>query len=265
MMSGVCNVRGDVTLFAVSALLLAVSSALLALGSVPYVPLASVLYVRTLVALPLIFAVPGLVMLRALRVEVTASGRLVLITGLSMAVTVLGGLLLALERWLTPQGWLAWFGVVTLGGALLTAGRGSAAPIRWHVPRIRVRHLALCAAIVSVMLLTLQNAMRHHDAYVPFQYTDFWMLPDAQASNLYTIGVKNRERADEDFTIRVMVDGAIVGTWQVIVPTDQTITHTVALPAGQQAVAWLLRGKDPGEVYRSVSASLRGNELARNH
>jgi len=116
-----------------------------------------------------------------------------------------------------------------------------------------------------VVLLTLQNAMRHHDAYVPFQYTDFWMLPDAQASNLYTIGIKNREGTDEDFTVRVMVDGAIVGTWQVIVPTDQTISHTVALPEGQKAVAWLLRGKDPGEVYRSVSASLRGTELARNH
>jgi hypothetical protein len=257
MTSELFNMRRDVTLLAVSLLLLVVMSAFLALGSASYV--------RTLVALPLIFVVPGLVMLRAVRVELTASGRQVHIVGLSMAVTVLGGLLLALGSWLTTWGWLLWFGVVTLGGALFTLGRGSAAPIRWHFPRIRVRHFALCGAIVGVVVLTLQNGTRNHDAYLPFRYTDFWMLPDGQGSNLYTIGVKNGERIDEHFTVRVMVDGAIVGAWQVLVPADQTITHTLALPPGQKAVAWLLRGKDPGEVYRSVSASLHGTAWARNY
>jgi len=115
------------------------------------------------------------------------------------------------------------------------------------------------------MVLTLQNAVKNHDAYLPFRYTDFWMLPDGQASNIYTIGIKNGERIDERFTVRVMVDGAIVGTWPVTVPRDQTITNTLALPAGQKAVAWLLREKDQSEVYRSVSASLHGTALARNH
>jgi len=257
MTSALFNMRRDLTLLAVSLLLLVVMSALLALDSASYV--------RTLVALPLIFVVPGLVMLRALRVELTASGRQVLIIGLSMAVTVLGGLLLSLGSWLTTRGWLLWFGAVTLGGTLFTVGRSSAAPIPWRFPRIRVRHFALCGAIVGVVVLTMQNAMRNHDAYLPFRYTDFWMLPDGQASNLYTIGVKNGERIDEHFTVRVTVDGAFVGTWQVTVPADQTITQTLALPAGQKAVAWLLRGKNQGEVYRSVSASLHGTALARNH
>jgi len=203
-------------------------------------------------------------MLRALRVELTASERQVFIIGLSMAVTVLGGLLLALGSWLTTRGWLLWFGVVTLGGALFTFVRGSAAPVRWPFPRIQVRHFALCGAIAGVVVLTLQNAARNHDAYLPFRYTDFWMLPDGQASNLYTIGVKNGERIDEHFTVRITVDSAIVGDWQITVPADQTITQTLALPAGRKAVAWLLRGKDQGEVYRSVSASLHGTALARN-
>jgi len=249
--------RGDVALVAVSSLLLVVMSVLLALDSASYS--------RTLVAFPLIFVVPGLVMLRALRVELTASGRQVLVVGLSMAVTVLGGLLLALGSSLTTRGWLLWFGVVTLGGALFTFGRGSAAPVQWRFPSIRVRHFALCGTIAGVVVLMLQNATRNHDAYLPFRYTDFWMLPARQASNLYTIGVKNGERIDEHFTVRITVDGAIVGVWQVTVPADQMITQTLALPAGQKAVAWLLRGKDQGEVYRSVSASLHGTALARNY
>jgi len=115
-----------------------------------------------------------------------------------------------------------------------------------------------------VVVLTLQNAVRNHDAWLPFRYTDFWMVPDGQASNLYTIGIKNGEQTDEHFTVRVTVDGAMVGTWPVTVPADQTITSTLALPAGQKAVAWLLR-RDEGEVYRNVSASLQDTALARNH
>jgi len=159
---------------------------------------------------------------------------------------------------------LVWFSVATLGGALFILWQGSAAPIRWHFPRIRARHFALCGAIVCVVVLTLQNAVRNHDAWLPFRYTDFWMVPDGQASNLYTIGIKNGEQTDEHFTVRVTVDGAMVGTWPVTVPADQTITSTLALPAGQKAVAWLLR-RDEGEVYRNVSASLQDTALARNH
>jgi len=248
--------RRDMTLLAVSLLLLVVMSGFLAVDAASYV--------RTLVALPLMFVLPGLVMLRALRVELTTSARQVLVIGLSMAVTMLGGLLLSLGSWLTTWGWLLWFGMVTLGGALFTLGRGSADPIRWRFPRVRVRHFALCGAIAVVVVFTLQNAMRNHEAYLPFRYTDFWMLPDGQGSNLYIIGVRNGERVDENFTVRVMVDGAIVGTWPVTVAADQTITRALALPPGQKAVAWLLREKGQGEVYRSVSASLHGTAVARN-
>jgi len=246
----------NATLLAVSLLLVVAMSASLALGTASYL--------RTLVAFPLIFVVPGLVTLRALRIELTTLERWVLIIGLSMVVTVLGGLLLAPGSWLTPRGWLVWFSVATLGGALFNLGRGSAAQVRWHFPRIRARHFALCAAIAGVMVLTLQNAIRNHDAYFPFRYTDFWMLPDGHPSNLYTIGIKNVEGIDEHYTVRVMVDGTTVGTWPVTVPADQTITNTLALPAGQKAVAWLLRQKNQSEVYRSVSASLNGTTLAGN-
>jgi hypothetical protein len=246
-MSALSNMRRDFAFLAIGSLLVGSMIALVALAPVPYA--------RALVALPLVMVMPGAVMLNALCIDFPAPGRYVLIVGLSMATTVLGGLLLALVSWLTPLGWLLWFSVATLGGALLALGR-SPATLTWRIPRIRVRHIALCAAIIGVTVLALQNAMRHHDAYLPFPYTDFWMLPAGQASNLYTIGIKNGERVDEQFTVRVMVDGAIVGVWQVGVPADQTVTHTVMLPAGRSAVAWLFRGTDLADIYRTVSAAL---------
>jgi hypothetical protein len=246
-MSALSNMRRDLAFLASSLLLLGSMSALVALAPTSYA--------RILVALPLVMVMPGAAILNTLRIDFPAPGRCALVIGLSMATTVLGGLLLALAGWLTPLGWLLWFSVATLGGGLFALGR-SQATLTGRIPRIRVRHIALCAAIVGVTVLALQNAMRHHDAYLPFPYTDFWMLPAGQASNLYTIGIKNGERVDEQFTVRVMVDGAIVGVWQVEVPADQTVTHIVMLPAGHRAIAWLFRASDPAGVYRTVSAAL---------
>lgn len=239
--------RRDLAFLAISLFLLVIVSA--------FSVYASAWYVRTLVALPLVMVMPGAALLKALRIDLTIPGRYALIIGLSMAITVLGGLLLALRSWLTPYGWLLWFSVSTLGGAVLALERGSATST-WRTPRVRARHVGLCGAVVGVVVLTLQNAIRHHNAYLPFPYTDFWMLPARQASNLYTIGIRNGERIDEQFTVRVMVDGSVVGVWQVSVAQDQTVTHTVMLPAGHAAVAWLFRAKDPVRVYRNVSAAL---------
>lgn len=247
MTFAVSNMRRDFAFLVISLFLLVIMSA-------SFVH-ASAWYLRTLVALPLVMVMPGAALLETLRIDLTAPGRCALMIGLSLAITVLGGLLLALRSWLTPCGWLLWFSVTTLGGALLALERGSAT-LTWRIPRIRVRHVGLCCAVVGVVVLTLQNAIRYHDAYLPFPYTDLWMLPARQASNLYTIGIRNGERIDEQFTVRVMVDGMIIGVWQVTVPQNQTVTHTLMLPAGHTAVAWLFRAKDPVRVYRNVSALL---------
>jgi hypothetical protein len=208
------------------------------------------------VAMPLIFVLPGAALLNALRITVAGPGRYALIAGLSMALTVLCGLGLATVGLLTPRGWLVGLSAVTVAGAVL-ALRRDAARIVWRRPSIRLRHTVLLAATLGVAAASVVVAVRNTANYLPFAYTDFWMVLIGQTGSLYTIGIRNAERLPERFTLRVMVDGAIVAVFgDLTVAPDETVSRTVTLPAGHKAEAWLLRGSDPVEVYRKVSASL---------
>lgn len=241
--------RRDAAFLALSMLCVTAAGACFALPASPYA--------RALAAAPLVFVLPGAALLQALRADLAAPGRQALTVGLSITLCLLGGLLLGGIGLLTPLGWLLWLGGTTLGGALIGLWRSRTARLSWRWPVLKLRHAALLAATVGVVAMTAVISVRNREAYLPFPYTNFWMVPVRPASNLYTIGIKNAERETQQFTIRVMVDGAIIGIWTgIAVAPGQTITHTVMMPAGRKAEAWLLRGTRSVEVYRMVSASL---------
>jgi hypothetical protein len=245
--------RRETVLLAGSLAAFAAAGACLAAGAPPWVSL--------IAAAPVVTFLPGAALLIALGMEPSAVAGSALAVGLSLALTVLGGLALGSFGWLTPIGWLVWLAAATLGGAVVGLLRSPAARPRWQgfqpLRRLRPRHLVLCGATLVVAVLTVKNAARHGNEYLPFPFTDFWLLPEAGRSNLYLVGIRNGERAGElRFTVRVMVDSEPVAAWQVEVPEGATVTRTVALPAGRKAVAWLLRGTEPLEVYRMASAAL---------
>lgn len=213
-------------------------------------------YARAAVAMPLIFVLPGAVFLNALRITVTGPERYALIAGMSMALTVLCGLGLATVGLLTPRGWVIGLSGVTLAGAVL-ALRQDTGRTKWRRPFVRLRHVVLLGATFEVVATSVVIAARNTEDYLPFAYTEFWMVAAGQPGSLYTIGIRNAERVPERFTLRVMVDGSIVAVFgDLAVAPDETVSRTVTLPAGHKAEAWLLRGSDPVEVYRKVSASL---------
>lgn len=220
-------------------------------------------YVRTVMALPLVFVLPGAALLRALRVEVPAPGRYALVVGMSAALCLVGGLLLAAIGLLTPLGWMLWLGGTTLAGAGAALRHGGAERLVWRPTFPKIRHAALAGASLAVVVATGVVTVRNREAALPFPYANFWMLPDEPGSRLYTIGVKNAERDAQRFAIRVLVDGAIVAIWAGLdVAPQETVTRTVMLPAGRKAEAWLLRGSAPAELYRQVSASLPQSVVA---
>jgi uncharacterized membrane protein len=224
-------------------------------------------YLRMLLATPLVLFLPGCAMLRAVRFELAAPGWQALACGLSMAACVLGGLLLNVLGGLNPLGWIAWLSAVSLVGALVALRRGAGTiPIKWPQLGIRPRHAILVSATVSVLALTVSVSAGNGAAFHPFAFTDFWMLPVQPDSNAYTVGIRNEERESEVVTLRVTVDGAIVGIWHDIeVVPHQTFTLDVVLPAGSKAEAWLLRGGPdrPLELFRKVSAALSSNRSSK--
>jgi hypothetical protein len=179
-----------------------------------------------------------------------------------MAACVLGGLLLNAVGALTTLGWLVLLGAISLAGALVAPH--SHAPISqpWSGLALRPRHGVLVAAILAAMTLTLGASLRNRAEFHPFAYTDFWMLPVQPGSSGYQVGIRNQERRPEVVTLRVTVDGTLVGVWRdIAVAPGETVLKGVALPEGHKAEAILLRtGPDNTvELLRKVSALLPRN------
>jgi hypothetical protein len=210
---------------------------------------------RMVFALPLVFVLPGLTMLRALNVRFTPTAHGPLVVGLSMAITVLSGLALNWLGGLTPFGWAAWLGGLSILLALApqpvrdTAGRAPRPPMR-------TRHGAMLAAAAAVLVLTVHGTLRATAAYRPFPHTSFWMLPMAQASDVYVIGIENDEGHPENYAVQLMVDQRLTGQWQnLLLAPGQTETYLATVQPGAAAEAWLYRAERPDTIYRRVTVA----------
>jgi hypothetical protein len=175
-----------------------------------------------------------------------------------MAVCVLGGLLLNAVGALTTLGWFVLLGAISLAGAL--APHPHAAISRpWSGLALRPRHGVLAAATLAAMTVTLSASLRNATDFHPFPYTEFWMLPVQPGSTGYEFVIMNQERRPEVVTLRVNVDGTLVGVWaDMAVAQSETVLRRVGLTECWKAEASLFRaGPDNSvELLRKVSASL---------
>ena len=207
---------------------------------------------RTLIALPLVFVLPGAAILRALDLRFAPCAHAPIVVGISMAITVLSGLVLDWLGWLTPLGWAAWLGGVSILAAR-EAPQGRDAAVHQPIPTVTVRHGAMLAATATVLMLTVLGALRSSETYHPFPHTSFWMLPQSEDSDVYLIGIKNGEGRPESYAVQLMVDQRITGEWQdLTLAPGQSVIYPVMVPAGAPAQAWLYRAEQPNAIYRTV-------------
>jgi hypothetical protein len=214
---------------------------------------------RLILAAPLVLVLPGAAFLPLFPDRLPKPGRYALVAGLSMAACVLGGLFLNAVGALTTLGWFVLLSAIALTGALMAPHSHAAISQPWSGLAFRPRHGVLVAAILAAMTVTLGGALRNRAEFHPFAYTDFWMLPVQPGSSGYQVGIRNQERRPEVVTLRVTVDGALVGLWpDIAVAPGETVLKGVALPEGRKAEAILLRtGPDNTvELFRNVSALL---------
>ena len=210
---------------------------------------------RMLIALPLIFVLPGEAALRALDLRFAPVARTPIVVGMSTAMTLAGGLVLDCFGGLTPIGWVAWLGAAAVLPAALAARHGGAG-VSLTLPIVRLRHALMLAATCAVLVLTFLSKVHSTELYHPFQYTDFWMVPQVYGADAYAIGIKNGEGRTETYTVRLIVDQRIEGEWQnIVLATEQSMTLPVSVPTGASAQAWLFRAGQPDSVYRSVNVA----------
>jgi hypothetical protein len=214
---------------------------------------------RLILAAPLVLVLPGAALLRLFPSRLLAPGRYALTAGLSMAVCVLGGLLLNAVGVLTTLGWFVLLSAISLAGTLVMPHPHAPISRPSSGLAFRPRHGVLAAATLAAMTVTLSLSLRKPTDFHPFAYTDLWMLPVQPGSTGYQVGIRNEERRPEVVTLRLTVDGTLVGVWRdIAVAPGETVLKSIALPEGRKAEAMLLRAgpENTVELLRKVSASL---------
>jgi uncharacterized membrane protein len=176
--------------------------------------------IRTILVLPLALALPGYALTTALfRGRATrVAERLVLSLGLSLAVTVVGGVLLDWTPWgLQARSWVLLLGSITLSATAWTAYQERGRPLThtgrpWMgLDRSGWTRLALAALVMSLAVTVgITGALLQPRP----GFTQLWMLPvDALSAR---VGVHNMEGMRVQYRLQVLADGTCALQWPLI-------------------------------------------------
>jgi len=223
--------------------------------------------IRVAVGLPFALVLPGYAMVAALfpRRALGIPERLVFSIGLSLAVAVLGGLVLNGTAWgLRVESWAAWLCATTCLASVVAIRQRRRNP---PLPLTRVGLglsgrqsllLGLAAVVVVAAIGLARTPAPQHSVQ---GYTLLWILPSDDGNpNTVRLGVDCMELAPTSFRLEVKWDGRIAQEWSsIMLKPGEKWENRIVLPAdfGNGTVeAALYRLDDRQSVYRRVSLRL---------
>jgi uncharacterized membrane protein len=197
--------------------------------------------IQAALTLPLVLVFPGYALAAALfsRGSLAASERILFSFGGSLAVAVLGGLLLNL----TPGGlnagaWTSLLVAVTLAASAIAIIRRVRATEEAPVEKVRRPRIIspLQGVAFALALLVMGGAVavaRVGDERQPEPaFTQLWLLPATQQGpNTVKIGLQNMEQVSELYHVQLKQGSTVVGDWQQIaVQPGQKWETSLTLP-----------------------------------
>jgi hypothetical protein len=220
-----------------------------------------------ILSLPLVFVLPGYTLTEVLfrKRLLETSHRLVLSIGLSLAIDILGGLILNLLP-LEGISWAVFLGLPTTIFSLLAAYLRRGTPMNGvRLPRLRLTiyegilfGLAALVIALSIMYDSIGLAQEPRPGF-----TQLWMLPAAQSgkSCAVRLGVRSFESTSVTYRITMTMNGTQVTTWPAVVlaPQGEWDRLVPILPTAADAVSIegrLYRLDKPQAVYREVHVTL---------
>ncbi|HYU76016.1 MAG TPA: DUF1616 domain-containing protein [Ktedonobacteraceae bacterium] len=225
--------------------------------------------VGIILALPLVFVLPGYILSEVLfhKHSFNFSSRLLLSLGLSLTIDVMSGFILnMLPGGLQALSWAVLLGLLTaafsVGAAYL---RRSSPGNRVRQPRFRFNlsgymlfGLAMIVAIFSVLYALTGAGQQPYPGF-----TQLWMLPIVQTGKTCSVrlGVHNFETTPVTYRITMSVNGDQVTSWPAVLLASQgEWEHRIPIaPRTTDTVhveAQLYRLDKPQVVYRSVDSTL---------
>jgi uncharacterized membrane protein len=254
-------------------------SMIIAVMNIVYVLLSShSTLIGIILALPLIFVLPGYILTEAFfhKRSLDTSHRLLLSLALSLAIDILSGLILnVLPGRLQALSWALFLGLLTVVLSLFVAHlrRGAqlskAQPLRLHFTLstwISFGSATLVATLVAILVVLYSApdvAQQPHPGF-----TQLWVLPTMQAGNSCAVrlGIRSFESTAVTYRITMTTNGAQVATWPSIrlasgEEWDRSVP--IILPTGADNVsveARLYRLDKPQVVYRQAGLTLHAGE-----
>lgn len=189
---------------------------------------------------------------------------------LSAVSMVLIGLGLNVVHMLDQAGWFK--ALVALNGVLalcvlLKAVIGAGRPAgsvgggeRPPAARVGAGQLACVAVALAMAVGAIAVARQGASEHRQFKFTNFWLLPVEGETDVFTIGVANREQRGMTYTLQIMTDGIVFRTVEGLQLDDgATWTENLSIipqDSSKGAIeAWLFRSDQPDVVYRRVNVS----------
>ncbi len=219
-----------------------------------------------IVGLLLIFVLPGAAITAAFfpTYALSIEKRILLTVGLSLATTVLTGLVLNLTPWgLLSVTWVAGLGIITLMAAAIALirmreRRGSSPKPASPAPRLGLVGIGLLGLAGAVVLLAVGLARLPTPTQGLQGYSSLYLVPstDGNPNDLH-IGVTSDEFTSTTFQLQVKLDGKVVQTWNALdLKPGQSWDANLQLAGGQAGArrveADLYRVTAPNSRYRHV-------------
>lgn len=212
--------------------------------------------VTPLLMVPVIFYLPGHVLLRRFRKAAPIDLEHVLFAfGLSVAIAIAFGFLLHVFGLVRPIAWAIFFTAIAAIGLpeLGISQKLASDQLALKNPMRDALMLSIASALVMcVFVLNYRAAAVHSE----FWFTEFWMTY-GRAPNVLTIGIRNSEGAPATYDVEVMTEGQIIRHWPgVSLQPGETWTvplnTTVKSDQIERVEAWLFKNGDHRSVYRRV-------------
>jgi Protein of unknown function (DUF1616) len=230
------------------------------------VPL-SPIWLDTILALPLIFVLPGYVLTEALfyRRKIAGSHRLVLTFGLSIAIVILSGLLLnLLVPGLQRVSWVVCLSLcIVVGICIVMIRREKVEEQQIRIRWLRVYEYILFCLALGGIIFALNYASEGVVQQPHPGFTQLWVLPVGGSRCAVSLGIHSFELSPVAYSLSVTANGVLVPTQMPsVLKVGEQVERTIELPQAAMrgdtidVRAQLYRLDEQGEMYRSVNIML---------
>ncbi len=227
--------------------------------------------IGVLIGLVLVFLAPGYIVSMALfpQSNWSAMERVILTLGISLTISVLGGIILYplnIELW--PETWAYYYGSIILSiGIIAILRRSKTYPARRKTDRSPESHAHLMprpwqmalfglSAIIFIGAMILAQTVAQH--YPNTEIVQLWMLPaENSTSPSVRLGIVVSESAPATYSLWLQRGGYVVQTWPKLTLTPGKRWETVVqvdpnMPGIGPLEAYLYPYDQPNTPYRHV-------------